>query len=178
MHLTVLVSFFFNKSTEASKAVFSFRLQSLKSTRQLFAITIMNMCTLLRFTYTATIRLIQIWETSWLYFIISTPQLFTEQVLLMSISSGQYKIVQSWDIKEHRFLIACLHSSLNMILFKIIVCVRQPSSDIISDRIFRKSVFASLLSHFFLQVMTFQSLCLWTHLIWYCCKFFLVMLSQ
>ena len=48
--LTVLISFFFDKSAEVNEAVFQLGLQSLERTCQLFVTTIVDMCTSLRFT--------------------------------------------------------------------------------------------------------------------------------
>ena len=48
--LTVLISFFSDKSAEVNEAVFQPGLQSLERTRQLFVTKIVDMCTPLRFT--------------------------------------------------------------------------------------------------------------------------------
>lgn len=58
VHLTVLVPFLFNKPTEASEAVLQLHLQSLKGICQLFVMAIVDVCTLLRFTYPVIVRII------------------------------------------------------------------------------------------------------------------------
>ena len=49
VRLTVLIPLFFNKPAEASEAVSQLGLQSLERTCQLFATTVVDVCTPLRF---------------------------------------------------------------------------------------------------------------------------------